>query len=160
MTITQVCLIDAVVIVVFIGARSLVEWLLHMYVFNASPLPFIGWRFRNPISAMHREHHQDPRHVESLFFGWKGIFFVLLCSLFVLLIVFRDLSLSVSGMVAVTINLLLYEWCHLIAHSNIEPAWLPFKRVVSNHRRHHSVDGGKSMGVTSILADKMFGTYH
>ncbi|MDF1637855.1 sterol desaturase family protein [Alcanivorax jadensis] len=156
----EIGFIDCMVIAVFFLFRGFMEWLLHMYIFNASPLPIIGWRLRNPISAMHRVHHCNPKDAESLFFGWKGVFFVLFFSHFFLLILFQNFSLSISGMIAVSINLLFYEWFHLVAHSNIEPSWPPFKRAILNHRRHHFVDGQKSMGVTSILADKLFGTYY
>jgi len=152
-------LIDFVIMAVFIGCRSFVEWGLHMYIFNAAKLPLVGWRLRNPISAMHMEHHKNPSCPEGLFFGWAGVLMVVLLSFSILTLVFGDVRLAASGVIAVIINLLLYEWFHLISHSSISPTSRFFRRAVDNHRRHHSEDGRLSLGVSSILADKLLGTY-
>ncbi|MFZ5722960.1 MAG: sterol desaturase family protein [Pseudomonadota bacterium] len=150
---------DAVIVLLFVGLRGFMEWGLHRYVFNAAPLPLLGVRLHNPISVMHGTHHANPRQAEALFFGWKGVLLVLFLSLLTLLLLFRDVGLAVSGLLAVVVNLLLYEWFHLVAHSSIAPSFPPFRAAVHNHRRHHFVDGDHSFGVTSILADRVLGTY-
>lgn len=155
----EVAIGDGLVFVSLILLRGFMEWALHMYIFNAAPLPLIGWRLRNPISIMHGQHHEDPGRLETLFFGWKGVLFVIAASFGLLLFVFRDARLAMSGLSAVAINLLMYEWCHIVAHSKIKPENHFFRQVIENHRNHHFVDGAMSMGVSSVLADKVLGTY-
>lgn len=150
---------DGLVFTSFILLRSFMEWALHMYIFNAAPLPLTGWRLRSPISIMHGQHHEDPSRLETLFFGWKGVLFVIAVSFGLLVIVFRNERLAISGISAVAINLLMYEWCHIVAHSKINPENYFFRKVIENHRSHHYVDGAMSMGVSSVLADKVLGTY-
>lgn len=151
--------LDVFVLVAFLGLRGFVEWGLHLYIFNASPLPVLGWRLCNPISVMHGHHHANPEKLEMLFFGWKGVVVVVLLSFIVLSLLFDDVGLAVSGVLAAVVNLLLYEWFHLIAHSSISPRSPRFRRCIDNHRRHHYVNGNMSFGVSSIIADKVFKTY-
>lgn len=150
---------DALVVLSFVSLRSFMEWALHTYIFNAAPLPWLKWRLRNPISAMHGEHHRDPHKIEALFFGWRGVAAVLAASYLFLFLLFRDGGLALSGLMAVATNLFLYEWCHVVSHSDIAPASPRFAAVIENHRKHHHVDGNRYMGVSSVLADKVFGTY-
>lgn len=150
---------DVLTIMTFIFMRGFMEWALHSYIFNAAPLPWVRWRLRNPISSMHGEHHRNPEKVDALFFGWKGIAAVLAATSVFLFLVFRDMGHVLSSLIAVVINLLMYEWCHVVSHSKITPRFPFFAAVIDNHRKHHHVDGDKHMGVSSVLADKVFGTY-
>lgn len=151
---------EAVIFFTFIALRSFMEWGLHKYIFNADPLPLTRWRLISPISRMHQIHHEHPYQVEALFFGWKGVLAVVSGSWCALLFIFMDVSMALSGGAAVIINLLLYEWFHLLAHSNIVPRFKPFYEAVSNHRSHHFNDGRGSFSVSSAIADKLLGTFN
>ena len=56
-------------------------------------------------------------------------------------------------------GLLWYEWAHLLFHTGYRPRTSWFRRLRTNHRRHHYRDERRWLGVTSMIVDRLAGTH-
>jgi sterol desaturase/sphingolipid hydroxylase (fatty acid hydroxylase superfamily) len=152
--------VDGAIVLAMFLLRGFLEWPFHKYVWHSSPLPLVGWRLRNPVADMHARHHRDPFQSEGLIFGAPGV--ALACTLIFLMGsgLTGSPSLGVTFVIGFIVVLVTHEWHHVIAHSGIEPVSPLFRRAVRCHRWHHYADGQACMGVSSVLADRLLGTYH
>ena len=138
--------------------RSFLEWLVHRYVWHARPGSLSGTLF-SPIVVLHQQHHRQPDDLDGLMFGAAAP-----CVLFVVPVLPTVILPSVplwwglcAGAVLMAV-LLVYEWFHVLAHSDVQPrsAWLA--TLVGNHRRHHHGAPDACFGVSGVLADRVLGT--
>lgn len=150
---------DGVIFTAVFFGRGTIEWLIHTYVLHARPLPLVHWQCHSVLSRMHTEHHRHPGDIDTLFFGGKSLLLVTLvmAAAFSILIPRHELALTLLSVIL--LNTLLYEWCHMLAHSTITPRSAYFRRIILNHRWHHYRDSQKWLGVSSTTGDKLFGTY-
>lgn len=144
--------------IVFFMSRGFIEWFLHYYFWHENHLPIINKRINNPIAKMHELHHNSPNCIENLLFGGKSVCMVTFLLLSITFVITKNLGLSITICFSFLVILLCYEWCHLIAHSNIKPKSSFFKVIINNHRIHHFKDKTRCFGVSSTIADKFFGT--
>lgn len=144
--------------VVFFG-RGIIEWLVHTYILHARPLPWLHWRCRSALSRLHTEHHKNPSDITALFFGGKSVLLTTLVMAATFSMIMPRQELAPSLLMVILLNTLLYEWCHMLAHSSITPSSAYFRRIILNHRWHHYRDSQKWLGVSSTLGDKLFGTH-
>lgn len=151
---------DGVVFSMFFFGRGIIEWLVHTYVLHARPLPWLRWQCRSALSRMHAEHHKHPSDINTLFFGGKSVLLTTLVMAVTFSMIMPRQELALTLLSTILLNTLLYEWCHLLAHSTITPRSGLFRRLILNHRWHHYQDGQKWLGVSSTLGDRLFGTYH
>lgn len=152
-------LADVVLILSAFFLRGFLEWPFHLYIWHGHPLPFLRWRIRNPISAMHAKHHKFPHDADGLIFGGAGVAGVCALITVFMLILTGSPSFATTAVIAFLIVLFTHEWHHVIAHSAIGDVSPLFRRAVLCHRYHHHIDGRSCMGVSSVLADKLLGTY-
>lgn len=138
--------------------RGFLEWTFHKYVWHSHPLPLVHWKIKGPIAIMHANHHKNPYASEGLIFGAPGVLAV--CALITGggFLVLQSFSLGVSFLTGFLLVLMVHEWHHVLAHSNIDPISPLFRRAVMCHRLHHHEDARAYMGVSSVLADKVMGT--
>lgn len=138
--------------------RSFLEWLVHRYVWHARAGSLVGAIF-SPVIVLHQQHHRDPDDLDGLVFGAGAP-----CVLFVGPVFLAILVPSVplwwglcAGAVLMAV-LLVYEWFHVLAHSDVQPRYAWLANLVGNHRRHHRGEPDACYGVSSALADRVLGT--
>jgi sterol desaturase/sphingolipid hydroxylase (fatty acid hydroxylase superfamily) len=130
------------------GSWTLVEYLLHRFVFHRMPL----------IADLHHAHHAAPRAYvgtptwASLLI-LAGVFFVPIWRVFSLNIAFGAISGLITGW-------LWYGMVHHIIHHR-RPRRLATALKVASHRHflHHSPYVFGNFGVTTAVWDRVFGTH-
>lgn len=136
--------------------RSLVEWLLHRYIWHTPAVQIAGLRIVNPIASLHMKHHLDPDNPEGVLFSGKMVFFLL-----IFVAIFGGLFLGIQSALTVltvaSLMLLFYEWFHLLAHSNVEPRFSFLKEAAHQHRHHH-IYQQECFGVSQLWADRLLRT--
>lgn len=150
--------IDFLLIIGLVSVRGIMEWVLHAYFWHARRLPLLG-RIVSPLTALHARHHKDPTDVEALLFGSSSVLVVFVMTILFITIFSSSFSLALTISLASLLILMLHEFCHVVAHSKIEPISPILRRAVLCHRAHHYINSRVCMGVSSILGDKIFGTY-
>jgi sterol desaturase/sphingolipid hydroxylase (fatty acid hydroxylase superfamily) len=129
------------------GSWTLVEYLMHRFVFHRMPL----------IADLHHAHHAEPRAYLSTptwlsFLVLGGVFFLPIWRLFTLNIAFGALSGLIFG----------WLWYgvvhHVIHHRRPRRLAIALKAASHRHLRHHSDHGSGNFGVTTQLWDYVFGT--
>jgi sterol desaturase/sphingolipid hydroxylase (fatty acid hydroxylase superfamily) len=130
-----------------VGGWTLVEYLLHRFVFHRMPL----------IADLHHAHHAAPRAylstptwVSLVVLG--GLFFVPIWRLFTLNVAFGAVTGLVTGW-------LWYGFVHHVIHYR-RPRRLAVALKATSHRHllHHSASGSGNYGVTTPIWDYVFGT--
>jgi sterol desaturase/sphingolipid hydroxylase (fatty acid hydroxylase superfamily) len=129
------------------GSWTLIEYLLHRFVFHRMPF----------IADLHHAHHAAPRAYVGTptwasLLTLAGVFFVpmwRLCSL--------NIALgAISGLIT---GWLWYGIVHHVIHHR-RPRWLATTLKVASHRHflHHSPYECGTFGVTTVLWDRLFAT--
>ncbi|WP_020529991.1 sterol desaturase family protein [Flexithrix dorotheae] len=149
-------LINAVEVIIsyVIGvlAFSLVEYLMHRYVFHMEPTNKVK---ANIQYKFHGVHHEYPKDKERLAMP-PVVSIVLVCILFLLFrlvmgnLVFGFLPGFLFGYTA-------YLWVHYIVHAFRPPSNI-FKVLWVHHGIHHYKDNERAFGVSSPLWDFIFRT--
>jgi sterol desaturase/sphingolipid hydroxylase (fatty acid hydroxylase superfamily) len=130
-----------------VGGWTLVEYLLHRFVFHRMPL----------IADLHHVHHAAPRAyvstptwVSLLVLG--GLFFLPIWRLFTLNVAFGAVTGLITGW-------LWYGFVHHIIHYR-RPRRLAVALKAASHRHllHHAASGSGNYGVTTPVWDYVFGT--
>lgn len=137
-----------------VAAWTLVEYLLHRYVFHWTR---VREPFRSLASGLHIAHHRsaETAHliltppVVSLSFG-LAIYGVLSVATW---------SLARGGLMeaGLLLGYLAYEWIHFGVHRSKVPGSL-LRRLQRHHFQHHDRHPRGCFGVTSPFWDWMFGT--
>lgn len=129
------------------GSWTLIEYLLHRFVFHRMPL----------IADLHHAHHATPRAylgtptwLSLLILG--GLFFLPIWRLF-------TLSIALGALTGLIIGWLWYGIVHHVIHHH-RPRRLAIALKAASHRhlRHHFAHGSGNFGVTTPLWDHVFGT--
>ena len=119
------------------------------------------------LGAPHRGHHETPDDVEGLLLGGAyaatntGLVAGLVTAVgaATMPLVGRfPVRAVVTGIAAGAAALGRYEWCHLLFHSNARLRSARLRRLRAHHSAHHHRDEVRWLGVTSDLADRLFGT--
>lgn len=148
---------DVLVIVALVSVRGILEWVLHAYFWHARRLPLLG-RVVNPLTTLHARHHRNPVDTAALLFSGPSVLAVFALMLLTLTWLL-GFSLALTVSIASLAILMIHEFYHVVAHSPIEPRSPLLRPAVLCHRAHHYTDASVCMGVSSILGDKLFGTY-
>ena len=157
---------DGVALVAVLLARPFVEWGLHRVVLHG-PARTIAGRTVDP-GASHRGHHQEPDDVGGALLGTPYAIGDSLAIVAVIAAVGAGF-IPVTGAypfagvmtaaAAAGAGLLWYEWAHLLFHTGYRPRTSWFRRLRTNHRRHHYRDDRRWLGVTSMIVDRLAGTH-
>lgn len=150
-------LLDVLIVAGLVALRGIFEWVLHAYVWHARRLPLLG-RVFNPLSALHARHHKNPADIGAFLFSAPSVLAVFIVMMAVL-VWGLGFSRALTVSMACLIVLAIHEFYHVVAHSDIEPRSPLLRPAVLCHRAHHYRDARVCMGVSSILGDKLFGTY-
>lgn len=130
---------------------TLMEYILHRFVFHIDEyLPFMK-RFHYVV---HGIHHEYPKDVERLFMPpVPGT--LIAFTLFVFWYIFLGLN-SLAFMAGITNGYLLYSYIHYRVHT--KPTTKFFHKLWVHHARHHYKFPDKAFGVSSPFWDIVFRT--
>lgn len=133
---------------------TLVEYLLHRFIFHFPAVGKLGERF---IFIMHGLHHEDP--VDPTRLVMPPFASVIIAA--ILYVIFRALlgpdyvSMFFAAFLA---GYLCYDYTHYAVH-HFTPRTRFGRYVKQNHMIHHFVNPDARWGVSSPLWDYVFGTY-
>ncbi len=148
---------EALVVLALLGALPFAEWVLHARLLHARPIRLGGRSITLAAARAHCAHHAFPRDERFLVTPLRAL--VPAGALIVLaLAVVPSWSLRATALAVVAVLFLATEWTHYLTHSGVKPrsAWL--ERRIRTHRMHHYRNDGYWFGLTSGIADAMFGT--
>lgn len=132
------------------------ERLLHEYFLHMKARRFLSSALMKRLSTHHRQHHRDPWQTQTLFIATRAYLFTIPSVVVVLLVVMRDLRLTLTGSFAYFLTLLCYEWVHCLIHTSYLPRSDWYRRRWWNHRLHHFKDSRHWFGITSPMWDTVF----
>lgn len=131
-------------------AWTLVEWILHGQVFHDP-------KSRNPFAREHALHHATPSYIA----GWGLKLLALVVLVVVITAALRPafgFADAVAGALGFGLMYLGYEALHRTIHRRApRTAYGRWLRLY--HVQHHFHTPRKDFGVTSMLWDRVFGTY-
>ncbi|GGL46676.1 sterol desaturase family protein [Nocardia jinanensis] len=153
-------LTDALVPVLMVAAFPFVEWVIHVCVLHWRPRTLGRWRIDSLLARKHREHHADPRVRELVFIPWQTFLWLLPVLVAVALLAFGRPGLGLTFLTTVGVLGLVYEWTHLLVHTDYQPHNAIVRAVRRNHRLHHFKNEHYWFAVTTAgTADRLLGTY-
>ena len=141
------------------------EWVLHRWLFHAPVTSKRATRLRT--GRRHELHHDDPLDLRWLLLDVRGAVLLLvavavvmaLWALPVAAIVGPSLGGPVvTAMIVGWLGLVHYEWTHLLIHARIGHRTRRYRRLAKHHLAHHYRDQDRWFGVTTNVADRLFGT--
>ena len=131
---------------------SLVEYLVHRYLFHVTPNSKAKEKFQYTI---HGVHHEYPKDLERL--AMPPILSAIISIVLLLLFVWAMGDYALAFLPGFLVGYCAYLGVHFIVH-----AWPPpknlFKKLWINHSIHHYKDNEIAFGVSSPLWDYVFGT--
>ena len=143
------------VFLLFIGGMffwSLVEYVLHRFLFHHTPETEKGKRINY---VLHGNHHEYPRDKERLFM--PAVPSLLIASAFFLVYYLILGQQAIPFFPGFMLGYLLYGSMHYAIH-----AWSPpfkwMKGLWRNHHLHHYKNDDLGFGVSSTIWDHVFGT--
>jgi hypothetical protein len=158
---------DFVIPIALIAFEPITEWLIHVYLLHARPIPIRGRDYDLLAAREHRAHHAAPTELDgvlvptyALFLFVPAIAAILFALSFALeaLVGGERIAWWLSGLVVGYGILLSYEWCHFLIHTPYRPRRRYYRVIWRNHRLHHYKNEHYWFGVTSNLGDSVLGT--
>ncbi len=131
---------------------TLLEYVLHRFVFHWEPRTRWGARFH---FLVHGVHHTWPKDALRLVLPPAAS--LLLGAGFLGLFVAVAGSPGVAGFVGLASGYLVYDLIHYAVH-HVRPRFLWHARLRAHHNNHHFHDPTRRFGVSSPLWDVVFGT--
>ncbi|MFI2229814.1 sterol desaturase family protein [Nocardia testacea] len=153
-------LADALIPVLVVAAFPFVEWIIHVCVLHWRPRTLGRWRIDSLLARKHREHHADPRIRELIFIPWQTFLWLLPALVAIALLAFGRPGPGLTFLTTVGVLGLVYEWTHLLVHTDYQPRGALLRAVRRNHRLHHFKNEHYWFAVTTAgTADRVLGTY-
>jgi sterol desaturase/sphingolipid hydroxylase (fatty acid hydroxylase superfamily) len=134
------------------------EWVLHKHLLHIEPRTIAGVRIDPAFARAHRNHHAEPRDIDTTLLPIKTVHQAGPLSAGLWLLAFGPTRAAVTGMATYSTMTLFYEWTHFIVHTNVKPKTAYGERVRRNHRLHHFRHEGYWFAFTLPLVDRLFGT--
>src|SRR4051812_45440896 len=134
---------------------SIVEYVLHRFVFHFGSRSELGRKF---IYAAHQFHHENPKSTDHLFTSLRmsvPIAAVYWLVAWLAIGSWRATSFLSIGLFA---GYFCYEWLHYQAHHGAYRLRL-FRYLRKYHMMHHHLTPDLRFGVTSPVLDLAFGTF-
>lgn len=158
---------DLVLAAGMVAVTPLVEWVIHVYLLHARPLPLWGRSYDLIAAREHRAHHQAPSVLEGVLIPrYAVVIFVAQIALTVWALSFAlalvlggdRLAWTVTGVVVGYAILAAYEWCHFLIHTPYRPRGRYYRSIWRGHRLHHYKNEHYWFGVTSTVGDRLLHT--
>lgn len=133
------------------------EYLSHVLVFHGF-VPRGAWLYRLAY-RLHLGHHDRPRRLDLLFTPLWYTLPALLLNLAVFLAVTREPARAAALATGLVAGYLVFEWCHLVVHSPVEPGPV-LRHVRRQHMGHHHWNERRWFTISppALLLDVLFRT--
>lgn len=150
--------LDAVAVGAAIGVWPIQEWVAHKYLLHLKPTTVLGRSFDPYFARKHRDHHVTPRDVDLTLLPLRVILGAAPFTGGVWLGVFGARRAALTAMATYSTMALVYEWTHLLVHTDYRPTSELAKTVRRNHRLHHFRNENYWLAFTMPVVDTVFGT--
>lgn len=134
------------------------EWVAHKYLLHLEPRTIAGKKLDPAFARIHREHHAEPRDIDTLMLPMGVILGSLPLAGGAWLLLLGPSRAALTAMATYSTMALVYEWTHFIVHSNVKPRTAYGRAVRRNHRLHHFRHEQHWFGFTFPAVDRWFGT--
>jgi len=147
---------------VLLALTPLIEYFTHKYVLHMPrPAQAEKQRFWALLAnRIHYLHHEDPKVVKHVF---AELWFTLPALTFYTLLTYalsRSLPVTAVFITTLIAYFLFYEWVHFIAHFDGYTPHTAYGRYMKKfHLWHHYKNESYWMGITSPVADWLFGSW-
>ena len=158
---------DGILVANVLASSPFTEWLIHRYFLHLKPVPWQGKRVEISSARRHRHHHQSPgllrevllKPVEvSTFIPLIAVSMLAVTAPVFLIFGGAFLPLWLTTTLTSYVLLALYEWTHLLIHTQYQPKGAVYRSCWRSHRLHHFRNENYWLGVTTNLADRVLGT--
>jgi sterol desaturase/sphingolipid hydroxylase (fatty acid hydroxylase superfamily) len=160
---------DALAVAILAAAYPFGEWAIHIHLLHLRPFRFRGREVELATAKAHRQHHEAPNRLDMVLLDAGEIALLLLVAVpFVLgLGALGTWAISgdapaaapfVTGMLTGTVLVAIYEWTHFLIHTSYRPHSRFYRAIWRGHRLHHFKNEHYWHGITSTVADRVFGT--
>lgn len=160
---------DAVAMAAMLAIFPFGEWAIHVYLLHLPPFRIRGRRIYLATSRSHWAHHREPRDLGMIVLGSVEALAILLLAVPTAIGLLALPVWAITGGVpfgAVLTALLtgyvlvgVYEWTHFLIHTAYRPRTRLYRGVWQTHRLHHFKNEHYWHGITSTIADRVFGTH-
>lgn len=135
---------------------TLLEYLLHRYIFHFKPKSRIG---RKIMEDVHYGHHKNPTAYKHLITHLSFGTMIAFIYLGIILIITRNIHITACLGTGIALGFVMYEYVHYQIHTReiINNAYL--QSCKEHHLKHHNVTGKKYFGVITKFWDRVFSTY-
>lgn len=136
-------------------AWTLAEYLLHRYLFHASPRRPL---MRRLVDYLHVRHHKEPLKLPSVVLPLWLMLVISIPGILMLWPVFQSFEIALLVYTGFGVGYLVYESSHYIMHMALlrrknRPAW------AACHLDHHFANARMNFGISSQFWDRIFLTY-
>lgn len=160
---------DAAAVALLVALYPFGEWAIHIHLLHLKPFRFRGRRVELATARAHRQHHEAPNRLDMVLLDAGEVAALLLLAVpaalglgaLALWAVTGDGQPAgpfVSGMLAGTVLVAIYEWTHFLIHTAYRPRSRAYRAIWRGHRLHHFKNEHYWHGITSTVADHVFGT--
>lgn len=158
---------DAIILVNVAAISPFSEWLLHRYFLHLKAVPWRGRRVELSSARRHRHHHQSPGLLREVLLKPVEITAFLPMILATMALIALPIHLIFGGAfvpIWLTATLVsyfllgLYEWTHLLIHTQYQPKGRIYRSCHKSHRLHHFRNENYWLGVTTNIADRFLKT--
>jgi len=160
---------DALTAGLLVAAYPFGEWAIHIHLLHLKPFMWRGRKVELATAKAHRQHHEKPNRLDMVLLDAGEIALILLVAVpFVLGLTALAmwglggpapaLAPALSGLLAGTVLVAIYEWTHFLIHTSYRPRSRFYRAIWRGHRLHHFKNEHYWHGITTTLADHVFGT--
>ena len=158
---------DAIIVANVLAISPFTEWLIHRFFLHLRPIPWRGKRVEMSSARRHRHHHQSPGLLREVLLKPVEISVFMPMILVTMVLVVLPVHLIFGGpflpvwLTATVVSYVLlglYEWTHLLIHTQYVPKSAIYKSCYRSHRLHHFRNENYWLGVTTNLADRVLRT--
>lgn len=160
---------DPVAMAAMLAVYPFGEWAIHVYLLHMPPIQLRGRSVYLVTAKSHWIHHQEPRDLNMILLGpvEAAALLLLAVPLTIALLALPIwllagpvplgalLTALLTGFVLVGV----YEWTHFLIHTAHRPRTRLYRAVWQTHRLHHFKNEHYWHGITSTVADRVFGTF-
>lgn len=135
------------------------EWLVHKFFLHLE-MKVSNKSLQAFLDKIHAGHHVDPRDTELVFAPFIVGVQVPLSFFFLVLLIGGSLDQALKLAFITQSYYMFYEWIHLAHHTEgYRPKTKLGNELKQAHTWHHYKNENFWWGVTSVIGDKVFGTY-
>jgi hypothetical protein len=134
------------------------EWTLHAWLLHLRPRTLFGVRIDPIFARYHRYHHEHPWVLERTFLPTRVLIPLLPVNVLVWWLAAPTLGVALTGMAAMAVAALVYEWTHYLTHTPYRPRSAYYARVHKNHMLHHFRDDQAWFAFTAPWLDRVLRT--